>query len=364
MTKLNIAIKSFLQIVKEFIKALGQARTYAIHKNGYCFFGILWGLPVPLVTVGIDVYSSGLALSRSNIINIILSHPFHFFFILHPVLFGIVFGAMGTVRYNKEQKIKEFEKSLINKNIELESTNKKLKELDKLKSDFLSIVSHELRTPLTTIQGYITFLLDEKTSALNQTQRECLKISEDEADRLNRLIEELLDLAKIDSGQFKVNLSSVDMRGVINKALSSLQFSAKDSGVGLENGLPDALPPALADKERVSQVVTNLIENAIKFNRRGGKVSITASHDDKNGKLIFCVLDTGIGIPEDKISHIFDKFYQVDSSTTRMYGGCGLGLAISESILKLHHGRIWVKSEIGRGSKFFFELLTFEPHKA
>src|SRR3989338_6700513 len=109
--------KSFPHIVKEFIKALGQARTYAIHKNWYCFFGILWGMPVPLVTIGIDMYSSGLALNRSNIIHIILSPPFHFFFLLHPVLFGIVFGAMGTVRHNKEQK---------------------LEELDKLKSDFLS----------------------------------------------------------------------------------------------------------------------------------------------------------------------------------------------------------------------------------
>lgn len=363
MHQLDISFKSFLQIVREFIRALSQKRTYSFIRNWYCFFGVLWGLPVPVVTIWIDLYSSGLEPTLSNINHLLTSHPFHLFFLLHPLFFGIVFGAMGTVRYNKEQSIQEFEKNLMNKNTELENANKKLKELDKLKVSFLSMVSHELRTPLTTIQGYITFLQNEKSGALNEAQKECLKTSEEEADLLNHLIEDLLDLSKIETGAFKINPGRVEISEVINKAVSSLQLSADTKGITLKNNLPSDLPPVSADKERILQVVANLIENALKFNKRGGSVYITASRGAQNDKVIFCVSDTGIGIPRDKLDKIFDKFYQVDSSSRRRYEGCGLGLAISESIIKLHNGRIWVESEMGVGSKFFFELPIFETRK-
>jgi len=358
MPELNIDSKSFLPVVKEFIKALAQIRTYSIHKNWYSFFGILWGIPIPVVTIGIDLYSSGLFVTLPNVARIISIHPFHIFFLLHPILFGIVFGAMGTVRYNQEQKIEEFEKSLIGKNIELENANKRLRELDKLKSYFLSMVSHELRTPLTAIQGYITYLSTEKPGALNPTQKECLKISEETADTLNHLIEELLDLSKIEAGGLKVNLTGVDMLEVMHKAIVSLQLFADNQGITLENNSPKDLPLVKADGERILQVIKNLLQNAIKFNQQGGKVYLAASCQP-NGKVVFCISDTGIGIPEDKLDKIFDKFYQVDSSQKRKYGGCGLGLAISKSILELHKGRIWVESKIGVGSKFFFELLTY-----
>lgn len=358
MQELSVDFKLFRQVVKEFLRALGQRRTYSLHQNWYSFFGILWGIPVPIVTIGIDLYSSDLYVTVSNIAKIIAVHPFHIFFLLHPILFGIVFGAMGTVRHNKEQKIEEFEKNLIDKNTELERANKRLRELDRLKSNFLSMVSHELRTPLTTIQGYITYLSTEKPGMLNPDQKEYLKISDETADLLNHLIEELLDLAKIEAGEFKVGLKSVDMQEVLNKAVASLELSATNQGVTLENNLPKDLPLVLADKERILQVVINLIENAIKFNQSGGEVDISASL--QNNKAVFCVSDTGVGIPEDKLDKIFDKFYQVDSSGKRKYAGLGLGLAISKSILELHKGRIWVESKVGVGSKFFFELLKYK----
>lgn len=314
---------------------------------------------MPIATIGIHIHASNLKPTLASVIQITVEHPYSTsFFLLHPLIFGVVFGAMGTVRHNKEQRIAEFEKNLINKNVELEDANKKLQELDKLKSDFLSMVSHELRIPLTTIQGYVSFLRTEKPGSLNPTQNECLKISEETADTLNHLIEELLDLSKIETGQLKVNLSGVDMREVINKAVVSLQIFADKQGVTLEDNLPKDLPLVLADPEKIFQVVNNLLENAIKFNQAGGKVNIT-SYSGPNAKLVFCVSDTGIGIPEDKLDKIFAKFYQVDSSQKRKYGGCGLGLAISKSILELHHGRIWAESKIGEGSKFFFELLPY-----
>ena len=356
---LSLYFNSLLQVVKEFIKALGQKRTYAVKQNWYCFFGFLWGIPIPIVTLGIYLHAVNLKPTLSNIIQIVNAHPiYNSLFLLHPLLFGIVFGAMGTVRHNKEQKIEKFEKDLIKKNLELEHVNIRLRELDKLKSDFLSMVSHELRTPLTTIQGYISFLNTEKPGTLNAAQKEYLQISEETAETLNRLIEELLDLSRIEAGEFKVNLASVDIKEVINKALASLQLFANNQGVSLENNLPSVLPLIRADKKRIFQVVTNLLENAIKFNRPGGQVTVTASSQlNKNAKVVFCIADTGIGIAEDKLDRVFDKFYQVDSSAKRKYGGCGLGLAITKSILELHQGNIWVESKSGVGSKFFFELL-------
>jgi signal transduction histidine kinase len=333
---LNANLKSLPPIVREFIKALGQKHTYSLRKNWYCFFGILWGIPVPVVTMAVDLYSSGLNPTINNILRVSYSHPFHLFFLLHPLIFGVVFGAMGTVRFNKEQKIRQ---------------------LDKLKSTFLSMVSHELRSPLTTMLGYITYLKTEKAGPLNQTQKDCLKISEEEAIILNHLIEELLNLSKIEAGEFKVNLQSVDMNELISKAVISLRLQAENQGITLENNLPQGLPQVLADQEKILQVATNLIENAIKFNKQGGKISISAVNNAKDKKIIFSVADTGIGIPENKLDKIFDKFYQVDSFQKRRYSGCGLGLAISKSILNLHQGRIWAESTVGSGSKFLFELL-------
>lgn len=336
--QLSANLKSFLPIVKEFIKALGQRHTYNIRKNWYCFFGILWGIPVPIVTMAVDLYSAGLKPTINNIFTTIQTHPFHLFFLLHPLIFGVVFGAMGSVRFNKEQKIRQ---------------------LDKLKSTFLSMVSHELRSPLTTMLGYITHLRTEKTGPLNQAQKDCLKISEEEGIILNHLIEELLDLSKIEAGEFKVDLKVVNMNEVISKAVASLQLQADNHGVALENNLPPALPQVLADEKRILQVTTNLIENAIKFNKRGGKVAIAAINNTKDKKITFSITDTGIGIPESKLEKIFDKFYQVDSSGKRRYGGCGLGLAISKNIVNLHRGKIWAESSVGSGSKFQFELLTY-----
>lgn len=313
---------------------------------------------MPIVTIGIDLYISGLNPTLENTAGLISNHPFHLFFLLHPLFFGIVFGAMGTVRHNKELEIEEFEKSLINKNLELESANKKLQELDKLKSNFLSLVSHELRTPLTTIQGYTTFLRTEKPGALNAAQREYLKVSEETADHLNRLIEELLDLSKIETGEFKVNLAAVNMLEAINKVTVSLKLLAEEKNITIENGLPENLPLVLADEKRITQVVTNLIENAIKFNHPKGKIYINTAKNSQDNKVTFCIADTGIGIPEEELDKIFDKFYQVDSSEKRKYGGCGLGLAISKNIIRLHKGRIWAESKPDSGSKFFFELLV------
>src|SRR3989338_6721593 len=141
-------------IVKEFLAALGKARTYDIRKNHYAIFGIMWGLPIPIVIVSLGLYFSRIPINAANILRHIMDYPIHIIFLLHPVLFGIVFGAMGTVRDEKESSRLEFERNLLVINEEVKKANRKLQELDEMKDNFLSIVSHELLTPLTTIQGY------------------------------------------------------------------------------------------------------------------------------------------------------------------------------------------------------------------
>ncbi|MEK6795170.1 MAG: HAMP domain-containing sensor histidine kinase [Spirochaetota bacterium] len=335
MVRLFIDLRSFLLIVREFIKALGEAETYNVRRNWYCFFGILWGMPIPFVTIGMHLHIAHLALSVTNVMTVIASYPIHVFFLFHPLLFGVIFGAMGTVRHTKERRIRE---------------------LDRLKSNFLSMISHELRTPLTTILGYITFMRTGRAGPLSENQKEFLSISEGEAEFLNHMIEELLDVTKIESGDFKVQLTEADMKTVVQKAVASLALSAGKSGISLENRLPSDLPLIIGDEARLLQVIVNLLENGIKFNKNGGAVVIASERDTTNRTITLRVSDTGIGIPEDHCDKIFDKFYQVDSSGKRKYGGCGLGLAISRNIVQQHGGDIQVNSVLGEGSTFSFTL--------
>ena len=347
-------------IVKEFILALRKNYTYNIRKNHYAIFGILWGIPVPLVTIGIGLYFTGLNPSLKNIISHITVYPLHPFFIFHPVMFGIVFGAMGTIREEKERQRLEFENNLMLINEELKRVNKKLQELDELKDNFLSMVSHELLTPLTTIQGYVTFLKECKPDCLSQRQIETLGIVAEETDHLKYLIEELMDLSKIKAGKFEVEFAPVNIVEVIEKVKNSFRPALENSKLALEDKITSGLPLALADANRMVQIFSNLLSNAIKFTPAGGRISISAQPIDK--KLIFCIEDNGIGIAQEKIDRIFDRFYQADSSGKRRYGGCGLGLTITKSIIELHNGRIWVESKEGKGSKFFFELNKYSKN--
>lgn len=353
--------KISIPIVKEFSRALKKGYTYNFKKNHYVIFGVLWGIPVPIVTIGIGIYFSKLSLSFNNILNHINNYPIYLFFLLHPVIFGVVFGAMGTIRDEKERQRVNFENSLLATNVELKEANKRLKELDELKDSFLSMVSHELLTPVTTIRGYVTFLIGRKSGPLTDKQKEALEITEEQAAHLIHLVEELMDLSKIQAGEFEVNLEPVDIKDIVSKVINSLKQSIEEKVITIENKLMEDIPHVLADERRISQVFSNLLGNAIKFTLSGGKIFIYSQ--EKEDKVEFCIEDTGIGIPKEKISRIFDRFYQVDSTTRRKYGGCGLGLTITKRIIELHNGRIWADSEAGKGSKFCFELERYDKSR-
>ncbi len=236
---------------------------------------------------------------------------------------------------------------------ELEEANDKLKELDLMKSEFLNTVSHELRTPLTSIKAFAEILLDN-VGEDPETQMEFLEIINKESDRLTRLINNLLDLSRIEAGRMKWDRDPIDLYEVVSTAVSSLRGAAEKKGLVLEVDIEDDLP-TVGDRDKLIQVVTNLLGNAIKFTSEGGKVRVAASRKDLLTARIE-VHDSGVGI--DPIYHesIFEKFSQVDSSETRDIKGSGLGLPIARSITDHHDGRLLVESELGKGSIFIVEL--------
>lgn len=236
---------------------------------------------------------------------------------------------------------------------ELESANEKLKELDLMKSEFLNTVSHELRTPLTSIKAFAEILLDNVGEDV-ETQTEFLEIINKESDRLTRLINNLLDLSRIEAGRMKWETEQLDLHEVAETALMALRGSAEKKGLNVESELEEDLPTS-GDKDKLIQVITNLLGNAIKFTSEGGTVKVTASRKDLLTARIE-VKDSGVGIAPEFHESIFEKFSQVDSSETRDIKGSGLGLPIARSITEHHGGKLFVESVSGEGSTFIVEL--------
>jgi PAS domain S-box-containing protein len=226
----------------------------------------------------------------------------------------------------------------------------RLKELDRLKSEFVANVSHELRTPLASIKAYAELLLDELESGNRELQREFLEVIDRQTDHLATLISDLLDLARLESGRHTLDKRPLDLREVVDEVKQMLEIQAKIRDVHLEVDVPEDLPPILADRDLITSMVKNLIGNAIKFSHEGGKVQVTARKVED--ALEFCVSDQGVGIPPDAIPHLFEKFYRPRPTVERAIRGTGLGLALTKEAVEAHGGTIDVESELGVGSQF------------
>ena len=228
------------------------------------------------------------------------------------------------------------------------------KELERMKSNFLSVVSHELKTPLHSIKGFVDIILMGKTGEISETQRDFLNTVRTQTDHLQSLIQDLLEFSRLESGQVKLRLEAVSIAEVAGCVMDNLTPMADEKGVRLMTEVPSDFPLIKADRMRITQVITNLAHNAIKFTPKGGSVTVGAV--DLGEQIRVSVSDTGIGIPPDEREKIFDRFYQVDSTTTRPYRGTGLGLTICKHIVEYHQGMIWAEGEEGKGSAFLFTL--------
>jgi len=253
--------------------------------------------------------------------------------------------------------IRRLMKKLENKVVELENANKKLETalseletIDRLKDNILANVTHELRTPLTHALGYVELAISETDET---KKNEYSRRSRDALLRENEVITHLVEAAYADKGLLKPVFETLDVAQIINEIIQALLPKAQAYSVRVTFEAKDKLF-AKGDKNQIEHVLENLLDNAIKFNRKGGKVEISAYRED--GMVKVCVTDTGIGIPEEKMCKLFEKMYQVDSETTRKFGGIGIGLSITKYIVEAHGGMIWAESKAGEGSKFYFTM--------
>jgi len=261
----------------------------------------------------------------------------------------IMHNAMAAFHALKEKE--RLQKEIAAKKIELEAANKKLQQLDRIKSDFVSNVAHEFRTPLMIIKGNVDLVNKGGLGNVAPAQKEMLDGAISIVNRLSRLVNDLLDISKIESGKMELKKESVEINSIIEENLVIFDKIIKDKKYTLQKDLAKDLPKIDVDKDKVTQVFVNLLSNAIKYSPEAGTITVKTVNLEK--EIMVEVSDTGEGVALNNLDKIFDKFTRV---TAEKKEGTGLGLPIAKDIVNLHKGRIWVKSELGKGSQFYFTL--------
>lgn len=264
-------------------------------------------------------------------------------------------NALQAANRNLERRVQE-------RTQELQRALERLSELNQLKANFVANISHELRTPLTHIKGYIELLISESLGPLTEEQRHALKVSQRAAERLERLIEDLIMFSLASRGELSIKQEPVDLARLVRLTAKSYVERAEARGLTLSILHDENLPPVLADPQKIAWVIGQLLDNAIKFTPAGGRVVVTLKRESPSLVMV-AVSDTGIGIPRDRLEEIFEPFHQLDSSSTRRYGGTGLGLSLVREIIEAHGSVIEVQSVEGRGSTFRFPLLVVEQNE-
>jgi len=259
-------------------------------------------------------------------------------------------SALQSANRTLERRVEE-------RTAELQKAIERLSELGQLKANFISNISHELRTPLTHIKGYIELLVSESLGPIAEEQRHALQVSQQSTNRLETLIEDLIMVSLASREELNINLENVDVGRLANLAVKSSADKALARGVNLHTVIEDDLPSIQADSQKIAWVLNQLIDNGIKFTPSGGSVVVSVKREGEN-LVLTSITDTGIGIPLNRVNDIFEPFHQLDGSTTRRYGGTGLGLSLVRDIIEAHGSMLDVQSTEGRGSTFKFPLLV------
>ena len=259
-------------------------------------------------------------------------------------------SALQSSHRTLEQRVKE-------RTEDLNEALQRLSELSQMKANFVANISHELRTPLTHVKGYLELLVTESLGAISNEQRHALQISQRSAAKLESLIEDLIMFSLASRGEMSMKLEKVDIHRIISLAAASASNKAEERGVQVLMVAADTIPAVQADPEKIGWVVNQLLDNGIKFTPSGGRIVITLKEEGGNLVAIF-IADTGIGIPSGRLREIFEPFHQLDASSTRSYGGTGLGLSLVRQIIEAHGSLLDVQSVVGKGSTFKFPLLA------
>lgn len=264
-------------------------------------------------------------------------------------------SALQAANRTLERRVEE-------RTAELQKALERVSELSQLKANFISNISHELRTPLTHVKGYIELLITESLGAITEEQKHALQVSQQSTGKLESLIEDLIMVSLASRGELSIKQDDIDIRRIANLAVKSLQGKATERGVNLHGVIDDNVPLVQADSQKIAWVLQQLIDNAIKFTSKDGSVIVSVKREGEN-LVIVSVTDTGIGIPASQINDIFEPFHQLDGSSTRRYGGTGLGLSLMRQIVEAHGSMLDVQSVEGRGSTFKFPLLAVMGEK-
>jgi signal transduction histidine kinase len=256
-------------------------------------------------------------------------------------------SALQQMNQTLEKRVKQRTK-------ELEKALARLSELNELKSNFIANVSHELRTPITHLRGYLELLKDESLGPLNDKQQEALATMEKSESKLEELIESLIQFSHFEQSNLELNIQEFNLKKLLKKAVSLAQAKCKKKSLSCVISMPPLIPNTRGDEQRLYWVFHHLIDNAVKFTPKNGRVEIGAKVNEK--EILLYVSDTGIGISQDKIQEIFEPFHQLDSSSTRQYGGTGLGLSLVKRIIETHGSSIRIKSRKGKGTHIAFTL--------
>ncbi len=258
------------------------------------------------------------------------------------------------LQHNLELTNRELEQRVAERTAELEGALLKLRELNQLKSNFISNISHELRTPLTHIKGYLDILSDRSLGPLTPLQEDAINVLVRSEDRLEQLIDDLIQFSLAVRGELSLSLQPLDIRQLVDAYLPQTLKKAEAKDIDLDVTIPVDLPKIFADEDKIQWVINQLLDNGIKFTPTGGQVRFSAQHEMDFIEFTFC--DSGIGIPAESISEIFELFHQLDGSVTRRYSGTGLGLAMVHHILEAHGSEINVDSNPDQGTRFSFSL--------
>ena len=259
-------------------------------------------------------------------------------------------NALEDANHNLENRVRA-------RTTELQEALRKLSELNQMKANFIANISHELRTPLTHIKGYLELLATSALGPLTGEQKDAIAVSQRASSRLENLVDNLISFSLASRGEMSLKVVPLVLDEVIVDIVTSSRVKAVDRGVILRVELEQGLPPVKGDSEKISWVILQLLDNAIKFTPAGGQVTLS-SRLETDHLVMISVADTGIGIPTERLSEAFEPFHQLDGSSTRRFGGTGMGLALVREILEAHGSVIEVESEKGKGSTFSFPLLV------